>query len=292
MKLSTILRHASAVIAAILILLVAGWREWSFTQLIVNMLILFAVVFVGGTALMFVVSRLSSRQIIRVRTHHQRIEAGDAQGLIGDLEARRGKPGWQVGDALALAIAYAHLGDGPRSDALASEIVAQLERKGTHKHWNPTARWLYDFAAITQAEAWLCLGRFHDAAEIVRARVPTTIHANFLTALTAWLYYLGGEDYNARVALAHIKPPPRWRHQPNWLDPMVSLLAAYLQHTLVGTISLRIPPDAQRYVDKLAAEAARNAHNPYGERLGAVVPDMQALLDQRHGQAPASSESG
>lgn len=178
---------------------------------------------------------------------------------------------------LALAAAYEYIGDGTEAQRYAEEVYDLEDGDALCRQHGIGARLKADALILARFDALVVQGRFSDAAQIMQNRIALSMQTNFMTALTAWAYFLAEQPDEARAMLRRITPQPRWFRMSRSISPRYLLLVAHMRHTLSG--------DDQRaevltHLPQIIAwedTAQRHAGSRYGERLRAVIEDIKQL---------------
>lgn len=208
-----------------------------------------------------------------------RIGRGDTEAVIAELTQRREQGDTSPLTAITLAAAYNYLGRGAEAEPYALEAFDAIMSSDLCSRTDISARARCDLAYLTRCDAMLTQGRFIEAAGGIRARMRDAMQPNFQTALAAWAYFLGGEHDSAREMLAEVREPGSRLDHTRLLSPRFIVLVAYMRHVLDDAETLDMLRDHAAALDDWDEAAARNAANPYGERLRAVLADIRALLD-------------
>jgi hypothetical protein len=215
----------------------------------------------------------------RLNRVYKRLHSGDGEAVIAELTARRAAGDHSFETAMQLAAAYSYQGRGVEAEPLAHEVIAAVEARGACKKRSIPARALCYMAMLTLFDAWITQGRYVEAANYVRPRIPHTLQPHTLTVLIAWAFFLAGDSYNARAALSHAQFSGGRFNPERRIYPKHRFIAAYMWVKLANTAETRAT--LLTYRDQLAAwedSATRNAGNPYGARLAEILEDVRAVL--------------
>lgn len=221
-----------------------------------------------------------------------RVREGEVEPVIAELTARRAAGDTSPQTAITLAAAYNYRGQGPEAEPLALEAFDAVRSSGACESEKLAQRVKCDLAYLTRFDALLAQGRFTEAASGLRERIPQAIQPNFITALTAWAYYLGGNELQARDLVIHIRTPGPRISNHDLLTPRFELVVAYLRRVLHEADTLSEIVERREMIDEWAVTADRNAGNPYGRRLRDVVAKMRALLPDDTAPPDAAPPSG
>ena len=208
------------------------------------------------------------RRISRVMA---RLEEGEVDTLLVELQSQyTADPTFQ--HALALSLAYNYQGQGQAAEPLAQEALGLLDdecRAGGN-----LARLKCDVATGLLCDAWIAQGRYTQAAERLLQRAPHSGQPQHMTYIAVWCYFLAGQQAQARKTLKTLNIRYGLAGE---LEPQHRLMLAYLRHRLQGAT---FHPDNLR--DQIAAwedEARRNAGNPFGARLRAILDDVHTAIE-------------
>lgn len=208
-----------------------------------------------------------------------RVREGQTDEVIAELTARREAGDHSPETAFTLAAAYNYIGDGQAAEPLALEAFDTVTAGDTCNRTDLSSRAKCDIAYLTRFDMMLNQGRFMDAASSVRGRMKQALQPNFMTALTAWAYYLGRDGESSRALLEEIKEPGSRLQNERLLTPRFELVVAYLRHKLNGADTLAKLREHAAMIDAWDKTVERNAHNPYGQRLAEVLADMRAVIN-------------
>ncbi len=206
-----------------------------------------------------------------------RVREGEAAAVIDELAARRAQGDQTPETAFTLAAAYNYLGHGQKSEPLALEAFAAVAGSGACEASDLAPRARCDLVYLTRYDTLLAQGRFIEAAGGLRERIRGAIQPNFMTALVAWAYFLGEAYEQTREVLDTIQQPGTRMNNKRLLSPRFELVVAYMRHALKLADTHAIIAERRDNIEEWASTAARNAHNPYGERLAEIVDAMRAL---------------
>lgn len=182
---------------------------------------------------------------------------------------------------IALAAAHEYTGDGETALRFAEEAYAQEDGDRLARRHTVGARLKADALVIARADALVVLGRFDEAAALLERRLARTMQRNFMTVLAAWVYFLAGDHANARAILARVRAPGRRFRMSRAISPRYLLLTAYMHLTYqMGDAESARATLVALMPETIAWEstARRHAHNVYGQRLRAVLDDLDRVL--------------
>lgn len=270
-------RTTVVIIAGFAIALIGQFLDWS----LVTIFALLAALVVVSWLVTYWQTWRSLAWFRRYNAYSTRVREGEADAVIAELSVQRESGDRSPETALILAAAYNYQGRGQEAEALAYEAFNAITTGGACDAPSLSRRARCDLAYLTRFDALLAQGRFTEAAGGLRERIKHAIQPNFLSALTAWAYYLGGDHAQVRDVLATIQEPGTRFDNRRLLSPRFEFTVAFLRHTLDGADTLAIMRQHSAIVDEWDATAARNTGNPYGTRLSAVIAEMRAALGPR-----------
>lgn len=272
-------RTTAIIIAGFAIAIIGRLLDWS----LVTIFALLAALVVSSWLVTYWQTWRSLAWFRRYNRYSARVREGEANAVIAELSVQRESGDHAPETALILAAAYNYQGRGQAAEALAHEAFDAITVGGGGDTAALSRRARRDLAYLTRFDALLAQGRFTEAASGLRERIKHAIQPNFLSALTAWAYYLGGDHAQVRDLLATIQEPGTRFDNRRLLSPRFEFTVAFLRHTLDGADTLALMDQHRAIIDEWEATAVRNANNPYGARLSAVIAEMRAALGDARG---------
>jgi hypothetical protein len=210
-----------------------------------------------------------------------RLRTGRAEAALANLRAQRAKGDRSAETAALLAIACNFVGRGDEADPLAAEALAAIQERGLPDSSDALDRALCDIVYSAQYGAWIAQGHFDEAAAMLRAHLSSAVQRNSQTAAAAFGFFLAGDDDAVRDLLRQIQPVRDARQVNTLIGAQYLFMVAYMRHVLLDGDWLWELIQRQDQLDRWDEEAARNAANPYGVRLRAILDDVLALLDEQ-----------
>lgn len=216
----------------------------------------------------------------RLKRIYKRLEAGEGDAVLAELNARRagGDRSYQM--ALVLSTAYAYLGQGEEAELLAYEAWNEVKRRGLCQKTDRPSKYLCDIIMVALSDAWNAQGRYLEAVNFIRGRVSDALQPNIMAFVMTFNLYLAGQDDNARATLHRIEPPAGLYNLKRRLPVKYQFMTAYLRYKLLGEDTRPALVKLRGELANWQAEAERNAANPYGARLREILDDVQAVLPQ------------
>jgi hypothetical protein len=212
---------------------------------------------------------LSNRSPMPLLTALQAIRAGESSSILDAAKQQRLRGNRSPETTLLLAAGHVHAGEGAEAESYAREVIQWLDTHGTTRRRDPYARTLCDMAAVTLYDALLIQGQYTAAAEAMLPRASSSTQPDLVHALAAWALFLDGDTNTVRSML------PDLIHSD--VGHKHGLIVDYMRQQVWGetrSAALRANRDGLAAWQK---EAARNAANPYGARLRAVLDDVRRV---------------
>jgi hypothetical protein len=261
---------------------VAGFLGWS-----LELTLLGLVLFIPAQAAIQVLyARIAFRWYGRLYGYGQRMRqsSADAESVLAELRTKYDSGARDFVTLAALATAYSHLGRGAEAEPIAQKAQAVIEQRGICQQKTRSARLMCDTAIMLLRDAWTTQGRFGEAAQLLRARIPQAYTPNWFTAIVAYNFFLAEDMYNARVALSHLAPPSQNpRDTQTWIGPSFHFMIPYLRYKLFGDDPRAALYEHEDQLVKWEEDAALNEGNPVGTRLETVLAEIRTLIaDERN----------
>lgn len=210
-----------------------------------------------------------------------RLEQGEAAQVQAEAEKKRLAGDRSAENALLLSGAHCYQGRGKEAETFAYEALATLERSGAHRETDQKSRILYDMAAISLFDSLVAQGEFAKAARGLQPRIETSHQPNLLRALVIWGWFLAGEEGEARAVLSQLDGPAgrAAAERAGAIQSVTSKYQFILGHIRRELFGTAFDLDFRAFQHERARwgdEAARNAANPYGQRLSAILAAIDA----------------
>ena len=255
---------------------IGGWLGWSFPVILVVSLAIIAAYGFGRQ--IWLRWRFGWSQ--RYNTLVARVQAGDFETVHEELVQRYGSGERCIEILAGLALIQPRLGRWREAERYADELRAYVEQRGLCARTDVSSRARCDLALYAQADVLIAQGRYADAANSLRPRVPDAAAPNYMTAIIATCYFLAADAYNAGVVLQHVKPVKKSEDYAAYITPEYQFMVAYMRHVLNGEDTRADLANLSDCFPRWEAEAARYTDSPYGERLSAILDDIRPLLPQ------------
>jgi len=229
-------------------------------------------IYVGMGIVAIAVSRPSSGPFRTYQIYLKRIMGGDAAGVINELKDRE-KPSFS--QLLALSTAYSWTGNGEQAEVFARRAL-ELRPLPSDPPSSAKRRVRDSMHILALADALTAQGRYTEAIDQA-SYLQGTAMVSITNAL--WALCAGDED-QARRFLESAPSVTTRLGLKNSVTPKYQFMWFYLQHRL---LDIERRPDLQRTATLLAEwedEAARNLHNPYGQRLNEILSDLREVMRQ------------
>ncbi len=272
-----------AIGVAVVLFSVGGLLGLSFFQ---SVLLVFVVLMVGGVG--YQISRPFSWKWYPPVAHMlKRIREGEAEAVIAELEPQYTAGKLSTEMIAALAEAYGYVNRAAEAEPLARYVLADLGLRGVLNKRNPESRMLGELGALVLSDALTGQGRFIEAADMLRSFAPGAVRPNWITALSALYFYMGGETYNAQVMLSTVRPVGirYWNMTTEKIiPPQYKFITNFLQMRLLGQDKQAALEKNSKQMDMWEAEYQRHAESPYGIRLRELLDEVWTALnlEQKH----------
>lgn len=206
------------------------------------------------------------------------IEQGQAQHVLEAAQQRRqddDRPEF----ALVQALALVHLGRGPQASRAVDDALRLMHPDEPGTSDTPgrfsSGTWLHDLAHVTRFNARLLCGEFAEAADgLAHYAANGSLQPQYAQTLVAFAYFLADDAQQAQSALRRIPDlPGATRYLSRKYQYMLGIMGAVLLRTDPhpdDRLNLR---DLTAELEVWRDEARRNAQNPYGRRLAAVLTE-------------------
>jgi len=239
---------------------------------------------VGIGMLVYLYQRSWRTGFLRTR---KRLKAGHVSSELAHLNYLHDHGDSSFKTLLRLLLSYLHDGRAAEAAAIADELETAFARET--KHMNTSSqeyRVMRDLLKIGRYDATVSQGDFIRAAQDLSDYVGQCLKPFFAAELIAFAYHLARDDEHAAHIICQFPPKVTWRTSAYWIfahrqmSPNYRFLLAYLQHALCGHDKRRALHRMRARLDYWEDEAARNAANPYGQRLSEILADVRRVMEQ------------